>query len=141
MRPRRRVFQFSSRTLLLIVLSLSLAFGWVGILSERTRRQKKILSHFDRYNPSATFDRGYVVSLFFRGKPLANRGVGPDDEDLIHLKGFTRLKYLDLASSNVTDAGLSNLSEMKTLRTLARIIHAPRSYLPIVATFARTWIY
>ena len=44
------------------------------------------------------------------------------DKDLVHLKGLTKLKYLDLGSffgnESVTDAGLEHLKGMKQLQTL-----------------------
>jgi hypothetical protein len=47
---------------------------------------------------------------------LANRLV--KDDDLVHLKSFTALQFLDLSGTRVTDAGLVHLKVLNRLRQL-----------------------
>ena len=42
--PKRRWFRFSLRTLLIVVVLLSLPLGWVGIVAERTWQQKRAVA-------------------------------------------------------------------------------------------------
>ena len=105
MTTRRRRFWFNLRVLLALVLLVGMLLGWAGIRVERIRQQQRIVARCDEYNPYAEYRDGYVVKLIFPWDPFAARG-GPNDEELVHLKGFARLEYLDLNSSNLTDDGL-----------------------------------
>ena len=105
------------RVLLALVLLVGTLLGWLGIRVKRIRQQQRIVARFDEYNPYAEYRDGYVVKLVFPWDPFASRG-GPNDEELVDVKGFIRLEYLDLNSSNLTDAGLFSIKDVKTLKTL-----------------------
>ena len=40
------------------------------------------------------------------------------DAGLVHLQGFTKLKYLDLSLTQITDVGLAHLKGLSNLETL-----------------------
>ncbi len=123
-KPRRRWLQFSLRTLMVVVLLVALPLGWIGILLERSREQERVLGHFRKYEPIASSRYGYVVTLGFSGNPYVAglRSVpiaGPNDADMVHLKGFKKLECLSLGGSDVTDAGLRDIGELTSLKALS----------------------
>ena len=119
-KPKRRWFRFSLRTLLIVVMLLSLPLAWLGIVAERTRRQKKILEPLEVYQPYVEWRSGYVVRLDLWSPyyDLLYQG-GPSDEDLRHLKGLSNLEYLELGSANISNRIVSIVSDITTLRSLA----------------------
>jgi len=123
-KPRRRWLQFSLRTVMVIVLLLALPLGWIGVLLDRSREQERVLGHFRKYEPVASFRYGYVVTLGFSGNPYVAglRSVpieGPNDADMVHLKGFKKLECLSLGASDVTDAGVRDIGELTALKVLS----------------------
>jgi Leucine-rich repeat (LRR) protein len=112
-KPKRRFLRFSLRTLLVLVVLSGLVMGWLGIVVERRYQQKRILEQLKEWEPAAEYRRGYVVSLW-----LQDGLESPIDEDLACLKGLTRLEFLDLSFTNVTDAGLLHLRDLERLHRL-----------------------
>jgi len=126
---KRRWYQISLRTVLLIVLLLSLPFSWFAFRLDQTRRQKAVLANFSEYEHNAywrysslgekeanDFPFGYVFDLRLWG----NERTAPTDDDLIHLAGFTHLQALTIENCpGVTDAGLKHLSGMTNLSSLS----------------------
>jgi len=135
-KPKRRRFRFSLRTLLTLVVLLSLPLAWVGIVAERTRQQKKILEQLEEYQPSVGWRFGYVVRLGLGGPLVTDAGLEHlegltelewvglvnttqvTQHGLEHLKGLTKLKELYLDGTHVTDAGLVNLKGLGRLEHL-----------------------
>ena len=115
---RKRRFRFSVRTLLIVVVLLSLPLGWIGIVAERTRKQKKILESIPHSRPVAEWRFGYVTGLRFSPRDIGFLS-GPTCEDLAHLKRFSRLEAL--CCHGVTDDGLLHIGRLTTLKELTLV--------------------
>jgi len=105
------------RTLLIVAVLLSVALGWLGIVAERTRQQKKTLERFRKYGPLAEFRFGNVVGLTLTDPDQHGPDYGGDD-DLLHLKELTQLECLTIECHNVTEDGLSQLEHIRLLKRL-----------------------
>jgi hypothetical protein len=138
----RRRFQFSVRSVLVFLLAVSLPLGWFAWEMQRARRQgeavDRILAvdggvHYDyEYDENGEWSGGEPTAAnwlrtllgdcFFSDVQSAEPGFfGPnqfDDEDMRHIADLPNLRYLDVASTEVTDAGLCHLSELHHLRRL-----------------------
>ncbi len=106
-------FQFTLRTLLLLMLLASSAFSWLGIRYQRSTRQTEVLAELQEYRPNVLYRGGYVTDLSFLWSPSR-----PRDEDLVHLNRLTKLEELDLRHAPVTDAGLVHLQNLTKLERL-----------------------
>jgi hypothetical protein len=105
--------QFTLRTLLLAALVASAASGWLGIRLRRAGPQKEALDKLDSFGPHVVWTDGYVRLLSFTASPAK-----PGDEDLEALEALTDLRYLHLNGSNVTDAGMVHLGNLRKLEHL-----------------------
>ena len=129
-KPRRRWFQFSLRTLFVLVTVLCV---WLAVTVNRARKQREAVAAIEavgglvtyeyQYDSSDTFSatakppgpewlrelvgEEYFVSVTFVG--LQNTQV--TDACLEHLKGLTNLETLNLIGTQVTDAGVKNLQQ------------------------------
>lgn len=144
---RRRWFQFRLRTLLVVMLVISLGMGWV--MKERRRiaeRREAFVSAGlmfsvgeDSYQPvwhlilfgvdvrfasriwgdSTTTDDGLVhLRELTRLHSLYLRGDQVTDAGMVHLKGLKQLQVLNLNGTQVTDSGLEQLRELTQLKIL-----------------------
>jgi len=137
---RRRWYQFSLRTLLIVVLVLSLPLGWIGWKLEKAREQRKAVEAILKEGASVWYDYQMkketgvlipgaeppgpawlrkllgddvfadVVQVFLRGDNV--------DSQLKQIKGFTKMRTLH-TYKHVTDAGLEHITGMKELKILS----------------------
>jgi hypothetical protein len=149
-KPKRRWYQFSLRTLLIVVLVAGAGLGLLGRKlqkqwqaekerreaaerNERTVEDLK-LAGFDADWGSDLFHPIFFVSgtsrvtdndleclkgLNIRRLYLATLPI--TDAGLEHLKGLTKLEFLDLEGTQVTDAGLVHLKEVAELEYLGLV--------------------
>ncbi len=140
MPPERRPFQFSLRTLLLLVLVGGMAFGLIGSHLKWNREQRRALIKLDNFGQrqslrlgkgSTTYTSGFKVvpevndgdiayiRKLFRYLPdlesLTLEGSQISDRGLTCLAGLTGLKRLDLSSTKVSDLGLAHLQALPNL--------------------------
>ena len=106
-------FQFTLKTLLLVVLLVSLPLSWLAFVRARVERQRELLAPIKRFDPTPSWGAGYINSLSFAGD------LSPTDDDLSHVVVFARLRFLFLHDcSQVTDAGLVHICKLKNLEYL-----------------------
>ncbi|MBI3468975.1 MAG: hypothetical protein HY000_38725 [Planctomycetes bacterium] len=138
---RRHWFQFSLRTLLIVMLVIGVS---LGLLVNRARRQREATSAILKAGGSVLYDyqkiadaskpNGFnpkaappgpdwlrnlvgaesfqeVVNVSLRDQPIT-------DEDLEELEKLPKLEGLDLTNTQVTSAGLVHLAGLTTLRSL-----------------------
>ncbi len=109
-------FQFTLKTLLLVVFLVSLPLSWLAFVRARVERQRELLVPIQRFDPTPSWGAGYINSLSFSGSP------SPSDDDLGQIVVFTRLRFLFLDDcAEVTDAGLVHISKLKDLEYLSII--------------------
>ncbi len=105
-------FQFDLRTLLLFVLFASAAMSWYGIRYHRDEAEQTALARLDPFKPDV-FGPPFMLWIDF-----SKSSVKPHDGDLALLSAFDRLEGLDLTGAPITDAGLTHLGPLRSLRTL-----------------------
>lgn len=138
-RPRRRRFQFSLRTLLLLTAVLGLFFGWLGKTLRRVQHQRRIVARIGRAGGSVYYDYQlageHIDAKAPPGPKLVRMVLGEDvfahveavqfeerdtkDRDLTVLKELPELKDVSVWGPSVTDAGLAHVAAIPKLRGLA----------------------
>ena len=137
---RRRWFQFSLRSMLVVTLLFSV---WLGILAHRARQQREAVwvvlnaggmvwyddgeyeSESRTINPKGSASgldwlRTAIGEEYFREvRAVSLRDNSITDENLRNLMNFTNLEYLDLSNTRVTSADLIHLAGLTKLRNLS----------------------
>ncbi len=139
--PKRRWFRFSLRTLLIVVLLLSLPLGWFALKMREAEKQRKAVEAIEKAGgtvwydyqedesgmlmaelepPAPTWLRELVGEDFFSDVIVVSFVDAPEvgNAALEHFKVLTRLKWLLLYGTQVTDVGLENLSGLAELESL-----------------------
>ena len=138
---KRRRFRFSLRTLLIVVVLLSLPLGWFALKMREAARQRKAMEAIREAGGDVFYDYQLTGDLFFEENaephaPAWLRKLGGDgifaDIVCVHfsyredvgdvvwedLKGLTKLESLTLSGTQVSDAGLRNLKGLTRLEYL-----------------------
>ena len=140
LKPKRRWFQFSLRTLLL--LTAVFAFG-MGMWSHRARQQKQAVTailelggsvyydyHLENPDTPNVFDpkaspgapkwlRAFVADEYFHTVVFVSlRDTTAADDDLQVLCELPRVENLDLTNTKITGAGLAHLRHLTGLKYL-----------------------
>lgn len=136
-----RWFQFSLRSLLAMVLAVSVACSWLSVEVQEGKTQREAVEAIRKVG-------GHVVDDYeYDGEGYARKGAKPpaparlldllgtdffadvvgvmyikdDGEEeafLVHLKGLSKLKSLDLCDTKTTDSGLVGIENLKQLERL-----------------------
>ncbi|MCY2995297.1 MAG: hypothetical protein NTY19_46660 [Planctomycetota bacterium] len=145
---KRRWFQYSLRTLLLLMLLFGVGLGWFAreVRQSRAYRQAVMAADIARMEAEkqrmAAEQQGMVAAVAqmeaeraarktvaekaeLEIQQLSGRVTGLDlsstkvtDAGLIHLEGLTQLQTLNLGSTSITDAGLAHLKGLTKLQEL-----------------------
>lgn len=121
---RRRWFQYRLRTLLIVMLVVSLGMGWVMKERRRIAEQRESLKAAGfRYLINEVSFLHDVHEMFFgfdfRFASGIDGTIETTDSGLVHLAGLTQLQSLSLQGRQVTDAGLAHLRTLTQLQTLS----------------------
>ena len=145
-KPKRRWYQFSLRTLLVVMLVSCIGFAWIGSRMKQARENRdrvaaveetvaaieklggEVTSEYEDRRPQSWLEKQFddpgsaddpVGDLKVHRIDLSQTGRGITDAGLEHLKGMTNLEVLDLGyCRNITDAGLEHLKNLKNLQVL-----------------------
>ena len=136
----RRPFQFSLRSLLLLVVVVAIPCSWLSVEMKAAREQHTAMEAIQKLGGDVFYD--YEVNTPAPGPPqppgplwlrerlgvnlLANVTFANfadsqpkiGDAGMEHLKGFTQLQDLYLNETEVSDAGLEHLKGLNQLRLL-----------------------
>jgi hypothetical protein len=141
---KRRWFQFSLRTLLVVMAILAVGCAWVAGKIEQSRREREATRHFLALGAVILQDQQPMLSrLWPFGEQMVTTGVlvgnkeyyltfgtarfaesmearirQPTDSDLRRLKDLPGLETLRVTSQFVTDNGIAELVSIKSLRRL-----------------------
>ncbi len=135
---RLRRFQYSLRTLLLVMLLVSIGMSWFAIKMQKARKQKAAVEAIKKLGGEVTYDWTFDKSQSGPPGPAWMRGLlGADffgrvvivsldftqvtDIGLEPLEELGQLKGLFLSGTHVTDAGLKHISKLNQLQTLSLI--------------------
>lgn len=128
---RRRWFQFSLRTMFVLMTVVGALCGWLGLRIRHGWEQRRAVLAIKELGgsvgfaaPSTWWQRSKRLRDLFGDEVLldvreVNLNMVPvDDAGLAHIAGFTQLVELRLNSSMVTDAGLAHLSALRDIEFL-----------------------
>lgn len=143
-KPKRRWFRFSLKTLMLVVVLLSLPLGWFAMKMVRAERQRQAVEAIEEAGGVVFYEYHYkggalTVGAKPSGPAWLRQLVGEDffweavnvdfftkgyvaradDMVLEDVKGLTGLKGLVLSCAPVTDAGLEQLKGLTALESLS----------------------
>ena len=139
-KPRRRWYQFTLRTLLVVVTLAGCGFAWLGIKVRNARQQQAEVAAVARAGGSVIYDYQFVVpgnaiaGVTPPGPVWLHRLLGDDcfqtvvevnlsnqffdDDDLAQIGNLPSLKVLRLDGTMVTDDGLEHLQGLTKLEEL-----------------------
>ena len=131
---KRRWFQFSLRTLLILTTIVAIPCAWLGRKIEQKRRERNAvraiaekfglaqydyeIAHQSEPSGPAWLRRLFGDNLFSEVTAVSLTGGSHDDDDLAVLDDLPNIHLLDLQDTNVTDAGLAHLSGLSELERL-----------------------
>ncbi len=140
---KRRWFQFSLRTLLIVIAIVAIPCAWLGSRIERKRKEREAVAAVEALGGYVWYDyqaaapggppwaspaepygpawlRSFLRDDFFSevtGVSLQDANVS--DADLVNLKGLSYLESLNLVDRiSITDAGLINIRGLAQLKML-----------------------
>jgi hypothetical protein len=137
----RRWFQFSLRSLMIVVAVVAVPCAWLGHKIEQKRRQRDAIEAIrriggrvefgyqldsngaqlagDRQPPGALWLRKLLGDDFFADvKSVDLSGTEVRDDDLQDLDELPDLEFLELNGTRITDAGLVHVDGLRRLRML-----------------------
>ena len=131
---RRRRFQFSLRTLLLVMLLASLGASWFAVKMRMAKRQREAVRAMRKLGGCVIYDYECVDPAVPLGPEWLHSVLGEDyfgtvlyvylkntqatDAAMAHLEGMSQLRSLGLDRTQVTDAGLAHLETVNQLQKL-----------------------
>lgn len=137
----RRTYQYSLRSLLLLMLLVAIASSWVAVKMQRARWQKEAVEswiklggivyydyQYDSKNnltqgaiqPDSAWLRNVLGDDYFRNVTFVSfyNNQKVTNADLENLKGLNHIIVLQLDSTKITDAGLEYLEGLSRLQQL-----------------------
>ena len=147
-KPKRRWYQFSLRTLL-IVLGLSLPLSWLGLKLRQAREHQETVNAILEAGGYVGYEHnvlglglGEVVYVAWGG---GGWHLDLGDAELEKLKGLTSLRRLDVdGCQGVTDAGLEHLQGLNNLEWLnishTQVTEAGLEHLKGMTNLEELWI-
>jgi len=158
-KSRRSWYQYTLRTLLIVVTAAGCGLGWLGWKVREARQQQAAVAAILKLGGRVSYDYQFDAAGSFLssgappGPEWLHALLGDDffrsvyqidflsllrdstltDANLERLKGLSQLKELFLSSTHVTDAGLEHLKGLTNLEVLAlgstRVTDAGLQYL------------
>ncbi len=154
-------FQFSLRSLLVLVVAVAVPCNWMAVEMKEAQQQKEAVraileegdrAIFDYEDMAATEPPGLawlrnllgedffatVVGVGFSRSPFVDAGSE-------HLKGATQFQVLDFAFTQVTDADLQHLKELTQLQMLnlecTRVTDTGLEHLKGLTQLRELWLF
>jgi hypothetical protein len=122
-RYKLRWYQYSLRTLMLVVLLVSIGMSYVAVTIQRQRRQgeaaKAIRQAGGVVGCSPTWLGNLLRDYSLLDVDCAYLGSSTTDAGLANLEELKGLQLLFLEDTQITDAGLAHLHGLKNLLTLS----------------------
>ena len=140
-KPKRRWFQYSLRTLLVVVTLCAMLCSWLGLEMKKKTREREAVAAIKKLGGYVWYDYqhdGTDNPDWKKGPPpgpaCLRKVLGNDffatvvgmclirsevtDADLDHIRRLPHLKMLQIGDTNTTDAGIENLKGLTQLERL-----------------------
>ena len=136
-KPKRRWYQYSLRTLLIVVTLFALACSWFAVKMQQAKRQRETVEAIKKVGGFIFYDyqideSGKVIHSAGPFAPIWLRNLLGDDffydvvyaevfsdTALAQLKNFPQLKWLQAIQSGITDNGMQHLETLTQLKRLS----------------------
>jgi len=128
LKPTRRRFQYSLRTLLEVVTLCALPCSWLAVKLLQAEQQREAVASIEKLGGVVFYSRpsgppwlrSVLGNDFFDHVESVNLFSNPQitNADLKHLKRLNQLTWLGLQFNQVTDTGLENLKGLNQFQTL-----------------------
>lgn len=134
--PKRRWMRFSLRTLLLLVLFVSIGLTWLKIKMNQARQRRAVVEAIEKAGGAVNYDyfagrgpsdssvphwaREFFGDDFFFDVVAADSYHQStfDDNAAAYLKELTKLKVIELYGTQLTDAGFAHLEGLTNVEML-----------------------
>jgi hypothetical protein len=127
--PKRRWFQFSLMTMLVVMTLVSVPLAWLAHDHNEFRKREAVIAMIERIGGKVTYDtsqpfreswlRPLVRSKMYREVVGVNLlGCKVTDTEMAYFETLTKLQWLDLDHTEVSDAGLAHLARLQELDRL-----------------------
>ena len=139
-KTKRRWFQISLRTLLVLFLLSGVLFGWMGHRLSYARRQRAAVEEITTLGGMVGYRVAWSTSaeepwlkeswiprwlvgllgddFFLNATGVRLGGGGIRNQHLVHLQPLTHLRHLTLSGSRITDEGMVHLQPFRRLESL-----------------------
>jgi hypothetical protein len=128
-KPKRRWYQFSLRTLLVVMTLASCFLGWLTYERNTVRKRAVAIATIQELGGIVKFDRAQPFRPHWLRPLLGDNSPGEvvevnmqaakiRDADLAHVARMTKLKQLYLYNSPITNRGMTHLAGLKELKGL-----------------------
>ena len=128
-KPKRRWYQFSLRSLLVLTLIVAIGMSWLAVRLRQAQNQRKAVIELQKLGATVEYQEteGGLSNALLRNLvgdealPVVEidlLGTQVTDAGLVHLKGLSSLNWLDLDGTQLTDAGLIDLKGLSSLERL-----------------------
>ena len=120
-------FQFSIRSLMVLVVIVAIPCSWLAVEIKKAREQQEVVNEipyviydFENHDaePRPLWVRHLLGDDFFGSPVQANPSTSDTDARLEHISGLSQLEGLRLMDTEITDAGLAHLQGLTKLRWL-----------------------
>ncbi|MGA2063201.1 MAG: hypothetical protein ABSG67_22245 [Thermoguttaceae bacterium] len=138
---KRHWYQYSLRTLMIVVTVFAVACSWFAVKMQQAKKQRETVEAIEKLNYFVTYDYEMPSYRQFIPKPQppgpewlrkllgidffcnVTSIISPENNDingavLEHLQGMPQLKQLAINGSNITDAKLKKLKGLTQLQSL-----------------------
>jgi hypothetical protein len=116
---RRKWFQFRLRTLLIIVLVLSLPLSWLAVRMQKARQQREAMDLLESKGCFMLYPFGWWVDGISVPDGVLGANSRVTDADLRHLQALSDVEAINLNNTGITDDGLRHLGSLTQLRSLS----------------------
>ena len=127
-KPKRRRFQYSLRTLLVVVTLCAIPCSWLGVKIRQAKREREAAAALEKLGamlywtgPSGPKWLRSMLGddLFTRVESANFFGADATDADLANLKTLNQLHELSFDNTRITDAGLEYFEDLTQLQELS----------------------
>jgi Leucine-rich repeat (LRR) protein len=136
-KPFRRWFQYSLRTLLIVVTLFAFACSWFAVKLGQAKRQREAVEEFSKLGGTIAYDYQLDASTKQNKEPPSpawlRKILGDDffhtvvyahlenDASMLYLKDLSEIRRLNLSGSEITDKGLEQLKDLPQLQNLCLV--------------------
>ena len=126
-KPKCRWFQYSLRTLLVVMLWASIGMSWVGVKIWQAKREREAVETIQKFGGGVNWHKLsgpkwlqllVGVDIFNNVRIVNIAGTKVNDAGLESLKCLPQLQWLDLGYTQITDADLEHLQGSSQLQVL-----------------------